>query len=253
MDKTEIRPGNMRRELTKEELQFLPAALEIVETPPSPIGRGLSWLLISLFLIAFVWSVIGMIDEVAVASGKVVPSGYTKVVQAEDKGLVSKILVNNGSKVNAGDLLIELDTVISGADVSRLSKEKNHFMLTLRRLTAEAENVPFDAFAIQDLNGIERDELEMQIRLYNDRAEEYASRITVAEKSISQAEENLKQATSIAEKLRIQVNMAKEREKRTREVAEKGGISHFAWQEYVEKHLSLKQDYSTQQSEISRI
>jgi len=79
----EMRLGNGRRELTKEELQFLPAALEIVETPPSPIGRGLSWLLIVLFLIAFVWSIVGMIDEVAVASGKVVPSGYTKSTKAK--------------------------------------------------------------------------------------------------------------------------------------------------------------------------
>jgi hemolysin D len=253
---SEIRPGNLRRELTKEELQFLPATLEIVESPPSPIGRGLSWLLISLFLIALTWSILGMIDEVAVASGKVVPSGYTKIVQAEDKGIVSKILVQNGSRVKAGDLLIELDTIMSGADVSRLRQERNHFMLTLRRLSAEALNTTFDtieAFETQDLNGIDRDELEMQLRLYRDRAEEYASRIRVAEKSIDQAEESLKQANSVAEKLRIQVKMAGDREKKTREVAQKGGISNFAWQEYLEKFLSLKQDLSTQQSEILRI
>jgi hemolysin D len=233
-NKSEIKPINVRRQLTKEELQFLPAALEIIETPPSPIGRGLSWLLISLFVIALTWSIAGMLDEVAVAAGKVVPSGYTKVIQAEDKGIVSKILVHNGSKVKAGDLLIELDTVMSGADVSRLSKEKNHFALTLRRLAAEAENALFEA---HDLNDIEKDELEMQIKLYKDRAEEYASRIKVAEKNVNQSEQNLKQAKSVAEKLKIQVNMAKEREAKTREVAQKGGISNFAWQEYLEKYL----------------
>jgi hemolysin D len=247
---SEIIPVYTRRELTKEELQFLPAALEIVETPPSPVGRALSWLLILLFITALAWSLLGMIDEVAVASGKVVPSGYTKIVQAEDKGVVSKILVHNGSKVKAGDLLIELDSVMSGADVSRLREEKNHYMLTLRRLTAEAENI---AFKTHDLNEIEKDELEMQLRLYNDRMEEYASRVKVAEKNINQAEENLKQANSIAEKLRIQVKMAGEREKRTHEVAQQGGISNFAWQEYLEKYLSLKQDLSTQQSEILRV
>ena len=42
------------RALTKEELQFLPAALEIIETPPSPIGRALMWLLMSLFTIALI-------------------------------------------------------------------------------------------------------------------------------------------------------------------------------------------------------
>ena len=256
MNNTEIKPGSTRRQLTKEELQFLPAALEIVETPPSPIGRWLSWLLISLFLIAFTWSALGMIDEVAVACGKVVPSGYTKVVQAEDKGLVSKILVHNGSKVKAGDLLIELDTIISGADVSRLKKERNHYALTLQRLSAEAEDTSIDTlevFDIQGLDDIEKGELEIQLKLFRDRAEEYASHIKVAEKNIEQAEEGLKQANITAEKLKIQLKMAKEREERTREVAEKGGISNFTWQEYLEKYLSLKQDVSTQQSEILRI
>jgi hemolysin D len=236
MNDSETKPVKARRELTQEELQFLPAALEIVETPPSPIGRALSWLLISLFVIAIAWSVIGMIDEVAVASGKVVPSGYTKIVQAEDKGSVSKILVQNGSKVKEGDLLIELDDVMSGADVARLREEKNHYTLTLRRLAVEAvnnispdkyETLTFDAEGMYD---IEEAELEMQKKLYRDRAEEYASRITVAEKNIKQAEESLHQANSTEEKLKMQVKMAREREQRTHEVVQKGGISNFAWQ-----------------------
>jgi hemolysin D len=63
------------------------------------------WLLIALFVIAVTWSIVGKIDEVAVATGKVVPSGYTKTVQAEDKGIVSKIYVENGTRVKTGDLV----------------------------------------------------------------------------------------------------------------------------------------------------
>jgi hemolysin D len=40
----------------REELEFLPAALEIVETPPSPAGRGIAWTIIAVFLAAAVWS-----------------------------------------------------------------------------------------------------------------------------------------------------------------------------------------------------
>lgn len=46
--------------------------------------------------------------------------------------------------------------------------------------------------------------------------------------------------------------MAKERKEKTRILAEKGGISNFTWQEYLEKYLSLKQDLSAQESEILR-
>jgi hemolysin D len=237
------------RPLTKEELQFLPAALESVETPPSPVGRALIWLLISLFVIAVGWSIVGKIDEVAVAMGKVVPSGYTKVIQAEDKGVVSKIHVGNGSRVKAGDLLIELDTVITGADVARLTKEREHYLLTFRRLTAESEEASFDLMGLEHCDPAER---AREARLYQDRLDDYQSRLRMAEKTAAQAAENLKQAKIQKEKLTTQVKIAGEREKKTRMVAEKGGISVFTWQEYQEKYLSLKQDLSTQESEILR-
>jgi hemolysin D len=238
------------RKLTREELQFLPAALEIVETPPSPVGRALIWLLISLFVIALTWSVVGKVDEVAVAAGKVVPSGYTKIVQAEDKGIVSKIYVKNGSNVKTGDLLIELDTVMTGADLARLKKERDYYRLTLQRLTAESEGkTSFDLTGLENYDSIE---LERQLRLCASRMEDYGNRLRVAEKGVAQAKENAKQAQIQKEKLAIQVKMAKEREEKTQMVAKNGGISNFTWQEYLEKYLSLKQDLSTQESEILR-
>src|SRR5512135_3750628 len=64
-----------------EELAFLPAALEIVETPPSPIGRTIGATIILLFCAALVWAWWGTIDIVASATGKIVPSSRTKVIQ----------------------------------------------------------------------------------------------------------------------------------------------------------------------------
>jgi hemolysin D len=36
---------NLTLDWNRTELEFLPAALEIVETPPSPIGRALLWII----------------------------------------------------------------------------------------------------------------------------------------------------------------------------------------------------------------
>ena len=44
------RKGSIRR--AESELAFLPAALEIVETPPSPIGRAIGVTVIALFCLA---------------------------------------------------------------------------------------------------------------------------------------------------------------------------------------------------------
>ena len=101
--------------------EFLPAALEIVERPPSPGWRWLMLSLCGLFVIGLAWSVIGKVDVIATASGKVVPSGNVKIIQPIEIGYVRAIHVKNGQHVKAGDLLIELDPTLAGAEAAQAS------------------------------------------------------------------------------------------------------------------------------------
>jgi hemolysin D len=106
----------------KSDHEFLPAALEIMEKPPSP---GLRWLQLSvcgLFAITLIWSFIGKVDVVATASGKVIPSGNVKIIQPIEIGYVRKIHVKNGQHVEAGQLLVELDPTLAGADAAQASQ-----------------------------------------------------------------------------------------------------------------------------------
>src|ERR1700739_2690658 len=74
-------------------MAFLPAALEIVETPPSPIGRAIALTLIAAFCIALAWASLGKVDMVASAQGKIIPSGRSKIVQPFEIGVVRAIHV----------------------------------------------------------------------------------------------------------------------------------------------------------------
>ena len=58
------------------ETEFLPAILEVTETPPSPTKRLIMWTVLALIVIGLLWAFLGHINEVAVANGKVRP--YTK-------------------------------------------------------------------------------------------------------------------------------------------------------------------------------
>src|SRR4051812_28001914 len=81
--------------------QFLPAALEILQTPASPIGRTIAGSIILFFSIAIAWATFGHVDIVATASGKIVPTGRTKTIQPLETGIVSAIHVRDGDKVTA--------------------------------------------------------------------------------------------------------------------------------------------------------
>src|SRR5258708_843957 len=128
-----IRTGHERR---REELAFLPAALEIVETPPSPIGRSIAATIILLFCGALVWAWWGTIDIVASATGKIVPSGRIKVIQPFETGVVRSIRVQDGQAVRAGDVLIELDPTVNAAERDHLQNDLLAEQLNIARLRA---------------------------------------------------------------------------------------------------------------------
>ena len=96
--------------------EFLPAALEILVTPPSPVARAMLLSICALFVFAIGWSYFAWIDMYAEAPGKVQPSGRSKVVQPLEAGTVVAIHVENGSRVNAGDVLLVLDPTETAAD-----------------------------------------------------------------------------------------------------------------------------------------
>jgi hemolysin D len=126
------RPQPRRR----EELAFLPAALEIVETPPSPIGRAIGSAIILLFCIALIWAWWGTIDIVASATGKILPSGRVKVIQPFETGVVRSIRVQDGQRVRAGDVLIELDPTANEAERDHLRNDLLAERLNIARLRA---------------------------------------------------------------------------------------------------------------------
>lgn len=100
----------LNRHTFSSDREFLPAALEILESPPSPVRVQLLYIICLLFSVVILWSLIGKVDVVATAPGKILPAGNVKVVQPAVGGKISQIDVKNGDEVKAGDVLVRLDS-----------------------------------------------------------------------------------------------------------------------------------------------
>lgn len=116
-------PGAATAGLQPTDREFLPAALELLETPPSPVRIAGLWLICAAFTVALAWSYFGKLDIHAIAQGRIQPSGRSKVIQPLEAGKVVAIGVENGSRVKAGDILLELDPTDSGADRETQTRE----------------------------------------------------------------------------------------------------------------------------------
>ncbi len=142
-------PFQRKLDRRSEELEFLPAALEIMETPPSPISRAIGAVIIVMFCAALLWAWWGTIDIVASATGKIMPSGRVKVIQPFETGVVRAIRVQDGQAVKAGDVLIELDPTVNAADRDRLQDDLRAEQVNIARMRAALAdgNDPADGFA----------------------------------------------------------------------------------------------------------
>ena len=100
----------------EQEAEFLPAALALQEKPISSTVRLTAWVLMSLVVITILWSIFGKIDIIVNATGKIIPSGYTKTIASVDVAAVHALHVEEGQQVKAGDLLIELDTTATDTE-----------------------------------------------------------------------------------------------------------------------------------------
>lgn len=120
---------------TSDELAFRPAHLELIETPVSPLPR---WIMRGIMLFAFIallWSIIGHMDVVAVAGGKTITSGRTRIIQPLEPSIVTAIHAKDGQYVKQGDVLIELDPTTADAELQKIQEALNTTRISLARYT----------------------------------------------------------------------------------------------------------------------
>ena len=103
----------------QDEREFLPAHLELTETPLSAAPKWAARLVIAFALIALLWAIFGKLDIVAVAQGKTSLGGRSKTIQALETAVVERINVKDGQTVKKGDVLIELAGIGSDSDYNR--------------------------------------------------------------------------------------------------------------------------------------
>lgn len=130
-----------RHELTlptlhAQEAEFLPAALALQAAPVSPAGRWVGRFLMALVVVLLLWAILGEVDIIVNAQGKIIPSERTKTIAAVEVASVRALYVKEGQAVKAGDLLIELDARGSDAEHDKAEGDRQTAQLAAARARA---------------------------------------------------------------------------------------------------------------------
>ncbi|OWQ92261.1 hypothetical protein CDN99_07960 [Roseateles aquatilis] len=113
---------------------------------PHESQRRVRWTVIAMVAAlgaGLLWASEAEIEQVTRASGKVMASSRTQVIQAPDGGVVEKIFVHEGEAVRKGDLLVQLDDTKARSALADSSEKSAALNASLARLRAETLGTPY--------------------------------------------------------------------------------------------------------------
>jgi hemolysin D len=229
-----------------DDIEFLPAVLEIQQAPPSPIGRAIAWTIIGVFTGGTLWATFGWIDIVATAQGKIIASGYSKVIQPYETGVIASIHVLDGQVVKRGDALIELDPTQNRADRERASNEYRAAKVDAARLRALiAGKSPFDAPSDGDPQY-----MALQQQLLRDQLAEYQARAGAAQHLIDQRKAAIDQTKENIRRLEATVPMETERADAYRKLLERDAVTKLEFFEAEGQRIDKTQELAGQRKKL---
>jgi HlyD family secretion protein len=161
----------------------------LVLKQPHYWARAITWTLMSITVFGVGWLAIAKTDEIVSVSGKLEPLGVVKDVQVPVGGVVDKILVTDGERVNKGQILLRLDTEA-----------------TLDRKASSEQTI---VFTEQQLN-LKRVELKSSLDVNQTTQDVLGKRLVLEKEILNRYEQLLKQGASAELQYLTQKNKVQE-------------------------------------------
>ena len=238
------------------EVHFLPAALALQDAPVHPAPRIIQWLIIAFAALTLLWACIGEIDVVATASGKIVPSGKSKIIQPSEVAVVKAIHVQDGQTVKAGDLLVELDASMTGADVERLHSDLLAAQVDSARATALLDAIQHDSAPTSLATLIPQASAEQQLaaqRWLQGQYLELQSTLEQSAAAIEQRSAEIQSAQSSVDSLQQSLPITRELAADYKRLLDKQFVAKHAYLEKQQILLDQERELALQQSRVREL
>ncbi len=234
----------------REELAFLPAALEIVETPSSPVGRAIGWTIMAVACAALAWACLSDVDIVATATGKITPTGRTKQIQPFETGVVRAIHVADGQRVHAGDVLIELDPTINAAERDHTQSDMITSLLDAARLRAALVEDGDPVAAFVPPPGASPEQIATQRQFLIDQVAEQRAKVAALDRQRAQKQAERDTGAATIEKLEATLPVLEQRLEIRKTLYDHSTGSKASYLELLQSYVEQQHEIEVQKSKL---
>ncbi|HVJ39215.1 MAG TPA: HlyD family type I secretion periplasmic adaptor subunit [Stenotrophomonas sp.] len=235
------------------EIEFLPAAEALRDTPVHPAPRVLLVAILCLCGLTLAWGFLGRIDVVSAAEGKVLAVGRSKPIQPDNLSVVKAIHVHDGQRVRAGQLLVEFDPSLTETEVTQLRSQlldaqmdlaqADALLLALRERRAPVlprlADAPAPALA------------RLHTRI-STQYEEYRARLAQADSALAQRDAEVQATVAAIDSLKATTPISRQMADDYRGLLEGKFVSRHAWLEREQAAVQQKQQLVAQQARLGQ-
>lgn len=228
--------------------RFASDFLQFRDTEPAPLPRAVLYAGLSLLGALLAWAYFAQLDIIAVAPGKIIPQGYLQIVQPSESGVIKEILVSEGARVKAGQVLARMDARTSEADSRQLQNELKLKRLQLRRIDAELGGVAWRRLADDPSELFSQVEAQLGAR-----RQAHLGALEIERAVLLKAEQDLKSAEEVEAKLQKTIPLYLQQEAAYDQLVRDGFAGKLMHLEKQRDRIEREQDLRAQQFNIASL
>ncbi len=235
--------------MNEHEKEFLPAVLEVTETPPSHAARLLTYIIILMFTTLIGWSIWGQIDIIATAGGKLMPASNIKTIQTLTDSEIEEIYVQEGQYVKEGEDLIKFNQTEVLANISRVKNEIKALEIAVARLQALLTDNPEENFKYNP--DIDEYLIKMHTHLLKSQMTEKAAKIEVLEGQIAKAAKEKETTQAEIDRITKLLPSVEERIEKKKILVDQKLMARLTFLEQEEELTNLQEQRNVQMKKMA--
>ena len=214
-------------------------------------ARRLLRLAAGALVLLLVWAAFARLDEVTRGEARVVPTTQLQIIQSVDGGVVEELLVREGQVVEAGQLLLRVDSTrfVSTLLESRASQQA--LQAKALRLEALTRGTPFNPPA--ELRRDAPDVVAQETRLYESSRAGLSAQVAIAQNQLSQRQQELNEVSARREQAARGLELMIRETNATRPLLATGAVSEVEVLRLEREVARLRGDRDQSTAQIARV